>query len=148
MNVRDVQTKIDLVVDNLQRLRQLPVEDYDTFVGDFRNSASALHLLQTSVQALIDIAAYVASNLGLRTPASSVDVIEVLRDQGLVGDERAAVYVKMVQLRDRVVHLHNRIDMRMVHHIVAHELGDIKGFLERLLELIEQGGGPQGGARA
>ncbi len=140
MNVRDVQTKIDLVVDNLDRLRQLPVDDYDTFVGDFRNTTSALHLLQTSVQALVDVAAYVASSLGLRTPASSVDVIEVLREQRLISDERAAIYVKMVQFRNRVVHLYNRIDMHMVHHIVASELGDIRGFLERLLALIEQGG--------
>ena len=114
MKQSDIQTKLDTVVDNLAKLAQLPTATYDEFASDFRNTDSALHRIQTSVQALVDIAAYVASSLGLRTPTSSVDVIEVLRESGMVDDDRAAVYTKMVQFRNRVVHLYNRIDFRVL----------------------------------
>lgn len=137
MNVEDVQTKLDLVTDNLVKLTSLPTTTYGDFTSDFRNVDSALHRLQTSVQALIDIAAYVASSLGLRTPTSSVDVIETLREAGHVPDERAAVYTKMVQFRNRVVHLYNRIDTGILYQILTAELDDLRECCDRLLTLIE-----------
>ena len=137
MNPRDIHTKIDLVSDNVARLRLLPTETFEGFTSDFRNADSALHRLQTSIQALIDIASYVVSSLGLRTPANSVDLIEVLREEGLIPDERAEVYTNMVHFRNRVVHLYNRIDTRRVYQIVCDELGDTAEFLGRLIDIIE-----------
>jgi len=136
MKQSDIQTKLDTVLDNLDKLSQLPTATYREFVSDFRNTDSALHRLQTSVQALVDIGAYVVSSLGLRTPASSVDVIEVLRESGLVGDSAAATYTKMVQFRNRVVHLYNRIDLRILYDIVTKEVRDIRDFYDLLLSII------------
>lgn len=137
MRQSDIQTKLDTVVDNLAKLAELPTATYEEFVNDFRNTDSALHRIQTSVQALVDIAAYVASSLGLRTPTSSVDVIEVLRESRMVDDDRAAVYTKMVQFRNRVVHLYNRIDFRVLYDIATSEVDDLREFYDRLLTLIE-----------
>ncbi len=137
MNVRDVQSKIDVVTENLANLNMLPTATYEEFISDFRNTTSALHLLQTSIQALADIAGYVVSCLGLRTPATTVDVVMVLHEEGLVSGDRAETYVKMIQFRNRVVHLYNRIDSRLLYDIVSAELADIGAFLGRLLELIE-----------
>ena len=137
MNVKDVATKVDVVTDNVANLRLLPTTSHEEFAGDFRNTNSALHLLQTSIQALIDIASYVVSNLGLRSPANSADVVNVLQEQGLITEERAATCVKMVQFRNRVVHLYNRIDTQMLYSIVTNELGDISELLVKLLDVIE-----------
>ena len=60
MNLNDVRGKLDVLAANqkqLEWLRSLPQAD---FLADVRNLDSTLHRLQTSIQALLDIAAYVA----------------------------------------------------------------------------------------
>lgn len=138
MNKVEVQTKLDTVADNLEKLAKLPTRTYEEFVSDFRTLDSALHRLQTSVQALVDLGAYIVSSLGLRTPTSTVDVGQVLREGGLLDDEHAATLTKMIQFRSRVVHLYNRIDPRILYEIVTQELGDFRGFFRLFLDLIER----------
>lgn len=137
MNLSDIQTKLDTVSDNLDRLGQLPTETYEEFVSDFRTVDSALHRLQTGIQVLVDIAAYVVSNLGLRTPSSSLDVVNALHEAGHLSEPEAAKFTKMVQFRNRVVHLYNRIDHQIIYDIITKELDDIRGFYAILLDRIE-----------
>ena len=51
----NIQTKLDILRRNLQQLELVPMATYAEFASDFRNLASALHLLQTSIQALDDL---------------------------------------------------------------------------------------------
>jgi len=55
MKQEDIQTKIDVIVENLEKLGSLKAKTYEDFTSDFRNIDSALHRLQTSIQALLDI---------------------------------------------------------------------------------------------
>ncbi len=71
MNQRDVQAKIDVIMDNLEKLTFLKTKDFNEFTADFRNMDSALHRLQTSIQALLDTGSYVIASLGLKTPDTS-----------------------------------------------------------------------------
>lgn len=81
MTNEQVLGKLAIIRDNLEKLEQLPQGSLEEFVADFRNVDSALHRLQTGIQALIDIASYVTARRGLGTPASSAD--------SLVGQARA-----------------------------------------------------------
>ena len=54
MRQEDIQTKIDIIVDNLEKLGTLRAKTYKDFISDFRNIDSALYILQTSIQALLD----------------------------------------------------------------------------------------------
>lgn len=64
----DVQTKIDVIFDNFEKLKFLSSKTYEEFISDFRNIHASLHILQTSIQALLDIGSYIIASLGLRTP--------------------------------------------------------------------------------
>lgn len=140
MSARDVQKKIDVVLDSLEKLKSLKEKPYASFVRDFRNVDSALHRLQTSIQALLDIGAYIVASRGLRSPESNAEIVEILSDAGLIDRKRAATYVKMSQFRNRIVHLYNHIDTRTLHEILSRELGDIRHFLSDLLKLLERRG--------
>lgn len=129
---------MDTLSDNLAKLALLPTATYEDFASDFRNIDSALHRMQTSIQALADIAAYVVGCLGLRTPTSTLDVIHVLGESGLIDEARVATYARLVQFRNRVVHLYNRIDPRILYRIITEELGDIREFQDRLLTIIQE----------
>ncbi len=138
MNLNDVQTKIDVVLDNLEKLHVLKAKTYEDFISDFRNIDSVLHRLQTSIQSLLDIGSYIIASLGLKTPNTNAEIIEILSDAGHIPKERAETYIKMSQFRNRIVHLYNHIDTRTLYEILVNELDDIKDFYTKLLEIIEK----------
>ena len=55
MSTGDRLRKPQIVRENLEKLARIPQADADQFAGDFRNVEAALHLLQASIQALIDM---------------------------------------------------------------------------------------------
>ncbi len=59
MNRQDIQSKVDVIIDNLEKLHLLKSKTYNDFISDFRNIDSTLHRLQTSIQALLDIGSYI-----------------------------------------------------------------------------------------
>lgn len=138
MKKEDIQTKIDIVLENLEKLKTLKKLSFEEFVSDFRNIDSCLHRLQTSIQALLDIGSYIIASLGLKTPETSAEIIELLTEEGYIPQERIDTYIKMVQFRNRIVHLYNHIDVEILYDILQHETGDIKELYELLLDIIEK----------
>lgn len=95
MKQKDIQTKLDVIPENLSRLEILRSRNYEEFTSEFRNVDSALHRLQTSIQALLDIGGYIISSLGLKTPNSNSEIVEILRDAGYLGPQKSISYIKM-----------------------------------------------------
>jgi uncharacterized protein YutE (UPF0331/DUF86 family) len=141
MKKRDIQKKLDVVLDNLEKLRILKQKTYEDFISDFRNIDSALHRLQTSIQALLDMGGYIIASLGLRTPDTNAEIIEILSEAGHIPEGKRATYIKMSQFRNRIVHLYNHIDTETLYDILVNELNDIKDFYITLLEVIEKNRG-------
>lgn len=93
MRKEDVQSKLDLIPENLEKLEILRGMGDEEFVSDFCNIDSALHRLQTSIQALVDMGGYIIASLGLRTPGSSGEVIDILVEHGLLNKSRRDRYI-------------------------------------------------------
>jgi len=136
MDERDIQTKIDVILDNLEKLCILRSKTYEDFISDFRNIDSCLHRLQTSIQALLDIGSYIIASLGLRTPNTNAEIIEILSENGYIPKDRAETFIRMCQFRNRVVHLYNHIDTKTLYEILVNDLEDIKDFYIALLKII------------
>jgi uncharacterized protein YutE (UPF0331/DUF86 family) len=71
MTLEQLQPKLDILKANLEKLDQIPQTTFEVFAGDFRNIASALYLLQSSIQALIDLGSYLVASKALPTPRTS-----------------------------------------------------------------------------
>ena len=138
MKKGDIQTKIDAIFDNLEKLKIFSSKTYEDFISDFRNIDSALHRLQTSIQALLDIGSYIIASLGLKTPNTNAEIIDILSEAGYIPKNQTEKYKKMSQFRNRIVHLYNHIDTEMLYDILTNELDDIKEFYANLLKIIEQ----------
>ena len=138
MKKEDIQTKIDVLLDNLDKMHSLKSKPYEDFISDFRNIDSALHRLQTSIQALLDMGSYIIASLGLKTPNTNAEIIEILAEAGYISKDKINTYIKMSQFRNRIVHLYNHIDTEMLFDILANETHDIKEFLKILLDIIEK----------
>ncbi len=138
MRKAEVQGKLEVIPENVAKLQELRAQGEERFHADFRNLDSALHRLQTSVQALIDMGSYIIAELGLRTPGSSAEVIDILSEAGYIDPEKRDRYIGMIQFRNRVVHLDNRIDADLVYKVLHEDIDDIRALYSTLLEIIEQ----------
>lgn len=125
--------------DNLQRLEQLPQGSYAEFSADFRTIDSALHRLQTSIQALIDIGSFVLAELGLGAPSTSRAVLEMLEQEGRLPAGSTARFGPIFGFRNRVVHLYDRIDPELVYRVLVERRDDLAELADLLLAALEDG---------
>ena len=139
MKKEDIQTKIDIVLDNIEKLNSLKTKTYEEFRSDFRNVDSLLHRLQTTIQAILDIGSFIIASLGLKAPNTNSEIIEILSDAGYIPGDKAETYIKMSQFRNRIVHLYNNIDIKkMLYEILQNDINDLKEFYSVLLGVIEK----------
>ncbi len=138
MRKEDVQSKLDLIPENLEKIEIFRAMSYEEFISDFRNIDSALHRLQTSIQALVDIGGYIIGSLGLRTPSTSGEVIDILVEHGLLKIERRDRYISMIQFRNRIVHFYNTMNLKILYQILQNELIDIREIYREFIQIIEK----------
>ena len=120
-----VPSKLAIVRENLEKLERIPQSSWQEFDADFRNLDSALHRLQTTIQALIDIACYVVALRGLGVPRTSIDALEKLEGAALLPPGAAQRFAPIVGFRNRIVHLYDRIDPQIVYAILTRNRGDL-----------------------
>jgi uncharacterized protein YutE (UPF0331/DUF86 family) len=136
VNVEDVRSKLEVLESNQRQLERLRAMDEAAFVGDVVYLDSALHRLQTSIQALLDIGAYIIGSLQMPAPRTSADIIRALAARGYLRAEDAEGYERMVAFRNRVVHLYNRIDPGIVYGILQEHVADLERLRGSLVAAI------------
>ncbi len=140
MTLDEVQSKLAVLRDNLEKLARIPQSSFEEFAGDFRNLDSALHRLQTSIQALIDLGSFAMARLGLGVPGTSREILERLEAAGELPAGSTTRFGSIFGFRNRVVHLYDRLDPAIVYEILTNERADIEELLRLLLVAIRKGG--------
>jgi uncharacterized protein YutE (UPF0331/DUF86 family) len=135
MNGKGIETKLAVLRENLVRLAAIPQATYQEFAADFRNIDSALHRLQTSVQALVDIGSYKLGRRGLAPPDTSREILAALEQDGAVPAGTADRYAPLFAFRNRVVHLYDRVDPQRVYEILTVHRQDLATLLDLLLAI-------------
>ncbi|MEO6593235.1 MAG: HepT-like ribonuclease domain-containing protein [Planctomycetota bacterium] len=121
--------------DNLARLATIPQSTFAEFAADFRNVDSALHRLQTSIQALIDVGSYKVGRRGLRPPDSSRDILQVLEQDGALPAGTTNRFAPLFAFRNRAVHLYDRVDTQRVYEILIGHREHLATLLDLLLAI-------------
>lgn len=88
MKKQDGQSKLDLIPEQVGKLKILKSKGPEEFISDFCNVDSAMHRRQTLIQAFVDVGAYIIASLELHTPSSSAEVIDILAEHGLLPTEQ------------------------------------------------------------
>jgi uncharacterized protein YutE (UPF0331/DUF86 family) len=139
LTLTDVSAKAAFVREALDGLAAIPQATLEEFLSDPRNLPSALHWMQTAIQALVDIDLILVAARGLPAPRSSADVLESLEAAGALPAGSAIRYRPVVGFRNRVVHLYDRIDPAIVHRVVTEDRADLADLLDMLLSAQPQG---------
>lgn len=113
-----IRTKIQIIEESLKKLNLLEQVEFEEFVSDFRNIEAAKHLLQVSIEAMVDIANHIIVRLRLKTPKSRRDSFLILQKEGVVDEISLKKYILMTKFRNRVVHLYYDVDSKEVYEIL------------------------------
>jgi uncharacterized protein YutE (UPF0331/DUF86 family) len=130
--------KLVILRENLEKLDRIPQATLEEFLSDFRNLDSALHRLQTSIQALIDIAAYLSAKNALGAPSSSLDALERLEQAKALPPGSARRFSPIVGFRNRVVRLYDRIDPEIVYRVLTTHRSDLDELAKLLTAAISE----------
>ena len=137
MNKQDVQINFDTIDDNLEKLKTLSGLSRNEFMADFIYLDATVRILQTSIQALVDISRYVIRSLGLPSADAYRQVPVVLADAGYFDQTSTAIYDEMVKFRNLVVHHYYRVNPEEIYNILTENLSDLQNWRTTLLEIIE-----------
>lgn len=107
--------------------------DRDAFLTGFRSVDSAKYNLQTSIEAMIDICNHIISRKMLRIPATNVESFEIVSEIGLLPADALPVYRSMARFQNRIVHMYDEVDDSQIHEILQNRLGDIKAFVQSVV---------------
>ena len=140
-DVQKVRAKIQIIEENVRRLQLLGARPHNEFVGDFVALEAAKHLLQVSVEAMLDIGAHLTARLRLKTPGEGAEVFRRLAQEGLLPAEHVPTYTRMVKFRNRLVHLYQEVDAEQVYQIVQNELVDFRTFIADVWTIVGQPSG-------
>ncbi len=132
LDLRRINEKISLVLSNLEMLKTLRDRSEADFYADFRNIESAKHLLQVSIEAMIDIANHIIARKKLNRPESYGHSFRILNEQGIISDEKVENLMTMVKFRNRVVHIYHDLDPKEIYRILHQNLADFAFYLEEI----------------
>lgn len=124
-----VQHKISVIEDNLAKLEILAELSPEDFLDKFYYIESAKHLIQVSIEAMLDIAHHVIARERFRTPKTYAEAFLILVEQGILPQKKESAFLQMAKFRNRVVHLYHDVDDKEVYQILIRNLDDFRTFV-------------------
>jgi len=132
-----IRDRVDIIQQNLVRLEEIRQATWEDFQADYLKVEASKHLLQTAIEAMIDICAHFVARLRLKIPKDSAELIRALEKAGLLSKEHADRYVGMVRFRNLVVHLYAEVDDRQVYDILQNNLDDFRAFIADAWRIVQ-----------
>jgi len=124
---------LDATLGNLRSLGSLTTKQLD---GDWRTKMAVERGLQILVEIVIDICQHIIAESG-KTPAStSRDAVELCVQMGVLSSTEP--FQRMIQFRNLVVHMYERIDSVFLADILSNRLGDFERFRDEVLAYADR----------
>jgi uncharacterized protein YutE (UPF0331/DUF86 family) len=96
---------------------------------DVREERFVEHTLQVAIQAAIDIASHIVSDLRLGEPRTNRALVELLERGGVLAAPLASTLGNMVGFRNVIVHGYDPVDLAVVRDVLEHRLDDLLTFV-------------------
>ena len=134
-----VMKKISYIKEQTDGIKQLLREKDDReILADPWLIKGLKYALQTSVEAVIDIAYHVAAKEYNQAPIDARNAIKVLSENGLIPSRSVPLYNEMIGFRNRVVHGYQEVSPEIVLEIARNELDDFDNFIRQVTKVLEQ----------
>jgi len=125
VRVEVLQKRIQKIDEYLQLLQKYPTISLEDFLSEPEHYNSAERLLQLAIEATIDMGNHLVADMNLGHADYGTQIPDILADKELISRELADIWVKMIGLRNILVHDYLDISHQIVYEIVQNRLEDI-----------------------
>jgi uncharacterized protein YutE (UPF0331/DUF86 family) len=88
--------------------------------------------LQIAIQAALDVASHIVSDLRLGEPTTNRALFDLLVEAGWLPRDLGEILGDMAGLRNVLVHGYTEVDLGIVHDVLVNRLGDLESFVEAI----------------
>ena len=134
----ELLAKIDRLEENLNKLKSLAEMDREELLDDFRNIEASKHLLQTSIEIMIDISNMLIARRRLGQADTNAEAFIILAQNDIISQENQEKYAVMARFRNRVVHMYDSVNETEIYDILNNNLEDFRLFIKEVLELTAE----------
>ncbi|MBI3328803.1 MAG: DUF86 domain-containing protein, partial [Nitrospinae bacterium] len=138
LNNDTIRLRLQLLEGYVQQLQSYRQRTLAEVRGDIGLAWAIEQGLQLSIQCIIDVCHYLVAGLALGAPATSQDVIELLRDAGVFPADFAQTLVQMARLRNILVHVYAQVDVEIVYSNLQTGLDDFARFAQCIADFLAQ----------
>lgn len=130
-------TDVALIVKKLASIEQR-VQELRTLIRpeDVRENkitqGYAQHMLQTAIQAALDVASHIISDERLREPSENRGAFKVIAQAGWLPADLADTLSEMVGFRNVLVHQYDDVDLTVVEKVLTSHLDDFLAFTDAI----------------
>ncbi|MCJ7682179.1 MAG: DUF86 domain-containing protein [Candidatus Aminicenantes bacterium] len=136
INGRVITQRAIWIKDMLQSLRELPLENEETFLDNKHLVAAAESYLRRALEALFDLGRHILAKK-FAYPAPEYKKIAVgLAEKHVIEGKNAELMRIMAGYRNRMVHFYQEITPKELFQICSQNLSDIEQLLEALLKWV------------
>lgn len=96
---------------------------------DVREERFVEHTLQIAIQAALDVASHLVSDLRLGEPRANRELFDLLERGRILEPALALTLRNMVGSRNVIVHGYDTVDIAIVRDVVEHRLDDLLSFV-------------------
>ncbi len=133
-----IAAKIQFIEDNLALLERLAAYSESEFTKDMVTFYAAIHALQISIEAMLDILTHIVSRLHLVAPTDDRATLEAALKHELISQDHFQRFFQMNKFRNRVVHGYMDVTASKVYQMLRTDLGDFQSFFEDIRQVIEK----------
>jgi len=106
-------------------------------IGDPLKLSALKYLLQTSIEAMIDIAYNITAKNFNYPPCDARDAFKMLSTKGFISSSDFDTYSAMIDLRNRLVHGYDDVPPEVQYNIITEQLGDFEKFISSMIPLMQ-----------
>ena len=129
--ITEIEESIDMVNKNLPD----QIEEFVT-LGIVKDGI--YKRLEYAIENVFDICHVINADLSLGIPSSEEDVIQNLRNRGIIDSDISDKLMDMRRFRNIVVHRYGKIDDKIAFSLLKYELDDFERFNERIRTFLKE----------
>ena len=126
---------ISQMIDSLKDLR---LEEKDSFLADRHKIAAAESYLRRALEALFDIGRHILAKRFAYPATEYKEIAKGLSDNKVLVEKEAELMRKMAGYRNRMVHFYHEITPEELHEICLHHLNEIKLLTDKLVQWTKE----------
>jgi uncharacterized protein YutE (UPF0331/DUF86 family) len=119
---------------SLERLRRIARHSFEEYMGDEDLQALAERHLHVLLEAILDLAAFIAARRGLARGPTYRDVVEAVIEAGVVPGELSGLARAIPGMRNILVHGYAEIRHDIIYETLKNELDALTRILDALAE--------------